>query len=573
MKAISFLANTKIKTKLVLGFGFLSISLILCSFMGVWSNLLSSSALKLIVENKLQKLSKLENISQTIQSIELSASRLIATDDIVVNEEENSKIKKSLESISKGLESLKSTDESKSDLELFAKLNSSFDQFKQLNEQFSTFGVEMREQKRIIFVRGISPIANDLKIQISEFISIEKKEAEKITSDTVNFNLKVIYALVISSLVLIVISFFSSKFIINSISEPVFTVLSSASSIASGKLNNRIPEGNQDELGEILNLISHMQKNIRDIIMEMSSSVSAMNHISGEFESESVEFIKIASSQANNLNQAATGLSEMVDSIENISNRVETIAENIFKVNIHMENLDKLSSKVYDSVHRFCQSTNSSLEKAKQAEDYIQNATNSMEMVSKSAEKIKDVIELITSVSDQTNLLSLNASIESARAGDAGRGFAVVAMEISKLADKTMSSVKEVTSLISITNKDIFSGRDNVIKVRDTFRTVIENLQDLNLSFHTIETDIEEQKKDSLENTKNIKSLSEFAKDVQLVSQEQKTSLNTVTKSIGDLMEGSETIHNTAKDIQTFARKLSSMSASLKSISAHFITD
>lgn len=124
--------------------------------MGVWSNLLSSSALKLIVENKLQKLSKLENISQTIQSIELSASRLIATDDIVVNEEENSKIKKSLESISKGLESLKSTDESKSDLELFAKLNSSFDQFKQLNEQFSTFGVEMREQKEL-FLRGISP--------------------------------------------------------------------------------------------------------------------------------------------------------------------------------------------------------------------------------------------------------------------------------------------------------------------------------------------------------------------------------------------------------------------------------
>ena len=92
-----------------------------------------------------------------------------------------------------------------------------------------------------------------------------------------------------------------------------------------------------------------------------------------------------------------------------------------------------------------------------------------------SFEKIGESLTMIRDISDQINLLSLNASIEAARAGDAGKGFAVVADEVGKLADRTNSGTKEIEALIQRSTSQVNHGIDSIVKTNEVMPKLTES--------------------------------------------------------------------------------------------------
>tara|TARA_Y100001960_G_C14728231_1_gene856039 strand:- start:49 stop:1137 length:1089 start_codon:yes stop_codon:yes gene_type:complete len=128
------------------------------------------------------------------------------------------------------------------------------------------------------------------------------------------------------------------------------------------------------------------------------------------------------------------------------------------QLSIGIAESSQATSDVSNAVNTILEENNSCQNLISQSQASLHELTQASEMFKKDIGEIKDILSFIKDISTKTNLLSLNASIEAARAGDAGKGFAVVASEVKKLADQTNNSVNDIT----ITLEKILSGSDMI---------------------------------------------------------------------------------------------------------------
>ncbi len=177
---------------------------------------------------------------------------------------------------------------------------------------------------------------------------------------------------------------------------------------------------------------------------------------------------------------------QVVVSLSNTSNQTyrasETIAEDavtqkqyVSTLLLDMENLLEKSQKSEDISNKVVKNSNIVIENMQQTSTDMNQMMDSMKSISDTAEKIKGIIGEIDSIAQSTNMLSLNASIEAARAGQAGRGFAVVATQIGSLAGESTSASQTTSDLIIATLNAIEQGANFAQKANEEFKKAISN--------------------------------------------------------------------------------------------------
>jgi methyl-accepting chemotaxis protein len=144
---------------------------------------------------------------------------------------------------------------------------------------------------------------------------------------------------------------------------------------------------------------------------------------------------KDAGRQAQHVEASAGGIAEMSSAARNVAANAARAGESSVETRANAIEGEKIVKNALNSI------------KAVQEDSLI--LKKDMSVLSKQAESIGEVMNIISDIADQTNLLALNAAIEAARAGDVGRGFAVVADEVRKLAEKTMLATKDVNSAVT----------------------------------------------------------------------------------------------------------------------------
>jgi methyl-accepting chemotaxis protein len=246
-----------------------------------------------------------------------------------------------------------------------------------------------------------------------------------------------------------------------------------------GDLTMRLDDSAENELGYLASGFNAILGKFSDLVKEIKEAQTAINTGVNNLKRTSLESVEYADNQRGQTDMVASAITEMGQTITEVSSIAHRTAEDT-------SNAVKDTRETNDVMLNLANTMTELAENMKQSEASITDLASQ-------TESINSVVDVISSISEQTNLLALNAAIEAARAGEQGRGFAVVADEVRTLASRTQDSTQEIRSQIeqlqvAATNslKSIQDGSQKSLALADISQSASNSLSTIRSRFDAI---------------------------------------------------------------------------------------
>jgi len=427
-----------LRGKLLLAFSVGVVFLFIQSFVNIYFvNQLRSAALQLTLSAESRQ--SIDHASTAIQGLRSQLELLTESD--VVSKEQGETVHVFYSDIVQQLEVLTSHSDS---LGIAAEnLTALMDKLKEVDAEYDKFriAVEKGSEDSIEYTLYVDDQLLGLQEVLSVYnVDIRKRIEEAIIQEKNVRDKPVVYSLVIAAGAAVLL--FLISWVLSSYAVSVIKLMGRrAKSIASGDLTGKpLEEKSQDELGELSSSMNHMTQRLRQLVSEINHTFSEVNEATSHLSSIAVDTNKQIHSEAENIGQA-------LDSLLELENGSAKITEEAAEAKDRAEQAISDSKAGADAVRNSAGSVDSLCRAINEAAELLSNLSAGMQSV-------ESILSVINGISEQTNLLALNAAIEAARAGEHGRGFAVVADEVRTLATRTLSSASEISQMIDDTRKD-----------------------------------------------------------------------------------------------------------------------
>jgi methyl-accepting chemotaxis protein len=302
-----------------------------------------------------------------------------------------------------------------------------------------------------------------------------------------------------------------------------------------GRMDARVELDSPDEIGEIVNGFNLMAGTLEELFAELTSGVKNLVGVAGSLSAFSHELVATIGEQRGHVTNVSAATNEATATINEISENISMTVGFSKEIN---DNASQTDDQISSSVQAMNKSSESMAKTLKLMED-----------LSIQSREISSILSIIGEIAQQTNLLSLNATVEAARAGKHGKGFAVVAGEVKELAARTATATQEIESML-----ETFQGSVNQIIQGISENSELNSRLDNMLGIST--TNINEIIKSIVKISKMIEQVFEATSQQVNAYQDIDVSMGSISQAFSEMLESSDDLVRNGDDILKFTSHL-----------------
>lgn len=354
------------------------------------------------------------------------------------------------------------------------------------------------------------------------------------------------------------------------LSQPIVAVTNMAQEVANGNLTlQKLEVKSRDELGQLAQAFNTMTEHLLSLVRQVSSSSSQVAASSQQLTAGAEQSAQASNEVAASITEVAYGAEQQINAVSEVSAIVQEMSSSIEQVLTNTENVVNTATTTAQSAEKGRQAIKNTMEQMHNIQNTVNHSAEVIEGLGERSKEIGLIVDTISGIAAQTNLLALNAAIEAARAGEQGRGFAVVADEVRKLAEQSQNAAKHIALLVGEIQADtqravtamnagtheVEVGTEVVHKTGETFKGIAELINQVTQDINTISEEIQQM---STGNERIVHSIYEVDKISQSIADQAQTvsaSTEEQSASVEEIASSSQVLATMAEELQSALKR------------------